>query len=243
MNVELGQLTEVFLTSSSDFPLGPIVGGISYYDLKALIEMKDIGSIVAWASKRYKGDFEVYLEKFRADGDIGPLLLQLELSYLRRLIASVQGRRGSDMRVVAVLKAMIDKKNIVALLKGKARGVNAQDMPRYLVDGGTISKNTLAEIYRAANVEELVESLKPYFDLTAGLPAYRVDGLVALENLLEKKISQKSISSLRVAPPSLASIVAYILLKENEIENLTKIIRWKQYGVSEKEIKDSLVYA
>ncbi|MDG7020205.1 MAG: V-type ATPase subunit [Nitrososphaerota archaeon] len=50
-------------------------------------------------------------------------------------------------------------------------------------------------------------------------------------------------ASLRVAPPSLSSIVAYIMLKDLEIDNLVKVIRGKEYKVPDKEIRSSLVYA
>lgn len=239
----LGQLTDVFLVSSSDFPLGLMAGVLSYYEMKELVDMKDVASVVTWASKRYGGDFEQYLEKYRADGDIGPLLLQLELTYLRKLILSVQGRSGADARVAVALKSSIDEKNIVALMKGKQRGVVAQDMVKYLVEGGNLSVALLTELYRATNVEELVEGIKPHYDLTEAVPAYREGGLAALESLLSRKVAQKSIASLRVAPPSLSSIVAYMMLKDLEIDNLVKVIRGKEYGVQDKEIRSSLVYA
>lgn len=239
----LGQTTDVFLVSSADYPLGPMAGVLSLYELKELADMKDVAGVVTWVSKRYGGDFEVYLEKYRTDGDIGPLLLQLELTYLRRLILSVQGRPGSDSRVAGALKSRIDEKNIIALLKGKQKGVAPADMSKYLVEGGNLSLPFLAEAYRGANVEEIVEAIKHQYDLTEALPAYREEGLVALENVLGKRVAQKSIASLRVAPPSLSSIVAYMLLKDLEIENLVKVIRGKEYGVQDKEIKGSLIYA
>ena len=243
MGYPLGQMTDVFLVSSTDFPLGPMAGVLSFLELKELADMKDVAGVVTWASKRYGGDFEAYLEKYRTDGDIGPLLLQLELTYLRRLILSVQGRSGADARVAVALKSSIDEKNLIAMLKGKERGVGAQDMTKYLVEGGNLSVAALNELYRGANVEELVEGVRHQFDLSEALPAYRESGLVALENLLSRKIAQKSIASLRVAPPSLSSIVAYMMLKDLEIDNLVKIIRGKEYGVPDKEIRSSLVYA
>ncbi len=243
MGYPLGQMTDVFLVSSTDFPLGLMAGVLSYLDLKELSEMKDVANVVTWASKRYGGDFEAYLEKYRTDGDIGPLLLQLELTYLRKLVLSVQGRSGADARVASALKATIDEKNIVALMKGKQRGTGAQDMSRYLVEGGNLSVSTLNDLYRAANVEELVDGIKHLYDLSEALPSYREEGLAALENLLSRRVAQKSIASLKVAPPSLSSIVAYMMLKDLEVDNLVKIIRGKEYGVPENEIRGSLVYA
>ena len=243
MGYPLGQMTDVFLVSSSDYPLGPMAGVLSYLDLKELSDMKDVAGVVTWASKHYGGDFELYLEKYRTDGDIGPLLLQLELTYLRKLILSVRGRSGADARVAVALKSLIDEKNIVALLKGKKRGVGAQDVVKYLVEGGNLSVQALTELYRAANVEELVDGLKGQYDLTEALPAYRDSGLVAIENLLTRKVAQKSIASLRVAPPSLSSIVAYMMLKDLEIDNLVKVIRGKEDGVPDKEIRSSLIHA
>jgi V/A-type H+-transporting ATPase subunit C len=116
-------------------------------------------------------------------------------------------------------------------------------MIKYFVEGGNLSKTVLTDLYRAGSVEELVENLKPYYDLTDDIPQYRVQGLIAFENLLERKVVQKSITSLRVAPPSLSSIVAFIMLKELEVENLTKIIRGKEKGVPEPELRNSLVFA
>ncbi len=238
-----GSQSDVFLYSSHDFPLGPIAGELTYYDLKNLIDMKDLAAVVQWVGSRLGTDLEPYLEKYRADGDFGPLLLQIELTYLRRLVTSMHGRSGSDMRVLAALKSKIDEKNIVAILKAKQRNVNAQEVPKFTVEGGNIGRQALADLFRANTVEEMVENLKPYYDLTEALNEYRNKGLVALENLLTKKITQKTITSLRVAPPSLSSIVAYIMLKETEVENLTKIIRGKENGVSEADIKASLVFA
>ena len=145
----------------------------------------------------------------------------------------MSGRSGSDQRVVAALKSMIDEKNLVAVLKAKQRNLNAMDVPKFTVEGGNLSKQVLSDLFRAGGVEEMVENLKPFYDLTEGLNEYRTRGLVALENLLTKKVTQKTITSLKVAPPSISSIVAYILLKELEVENLTKIIRGKENAVPE----------
>lgn len=237
-----GSQSDVFLVSSHDYPLGPIAGSLTYYDLKNLIDMKDIANVVEWVERKYGGDLDPYLEKYRSEGDIGALLLQIELAYLRKLITSLQSRAGSDSRVLAALKGRIDEKNIIALLKAKQSNLNPQDVTKFIVEGGNLSKQFLTDAFRAANVEEVVESIKPYYDLTEALPDYRNIGLVSLENLLARKIVSKSINSLRVAPPSLASIVAYVMLKELEIENLTKIIRGKENGVSDAEIKASLVF-
>jgi V/A-type H+/Na+-transporting ATPase subunit C len=243
LGYSFGSQSEVFLVSSHDFPLGPIAGSLSYYDLKSLIDMKDIATVVEWVGIRYGTDLEPALEKYRTDADIGPLLLQIELAYLRRLVTAMSGRSGSDMRVLGAIKGEIDAKNLMAVLKAKQRDLNTTDVSRFTVEGGNISKQTLAELFRAAGVEELVENLKPYYDLMEGLNDYRTRGLVVLENLLTKRIAQKTIASLRVAPPSISSIVAYIMLKELEVENLTKIIRGKDTGVPETEIKASLVFA
>ncbi|MGI0085406.1 MAG: V-type ATPase subunit, partial [Nitrososphaerales archaeon] len=202
LGYSFGSQSDVFLVSSHDYPLGPIAGALTYYDLKNLIDMKDIASIVQWVGTRFGADFEPYLEKYRTEGDIGPLLLQIELSYLRKLVTSMQGRAGSNMRVLSVLKSLIDQKNIVATLKAKQRNVNPQDVPKFTVDGGNLTKQALSDLYRAASVEEMIENLKPYYDLTEALGEYRSSGLVAIENLLTKKITQKTIASLRVAPPS-----------------------------------------
>jgi V/A-type H+-transporting ATPase subunit C len=243
LGYSFGPQSDVFLVSSYDYPLGPIAGALSYYDLKNLIDMKDISGVVEWVERRYGGDFEPYLEKYRSEGNIGPLLLEIELVYLRKLIASVQEKAGTEMRVLSVLKARIDEKNIVALLKGKERNFNIQDISKFTVEGGNLNKAFLNELYRSGTVEELVENLRSYYDLTEALPEYKQRGLVAIENALNKRIIQRSINSLKVAPPSLSSVVGYVMLKELEVENLTKIIRGKENGVSESEIKASLIFA
>ena len=243
LGYSFGTQSDIFLFSSHDYPLGPIAGSLTYYDLKNLIDMKDISLVVEWVGTRFGADLEPFLERYRTDGETGPLLLQIELTYLRKLVTAMSGRSGSDTRVVGALKAKIDEKNLVAILKAKQRNLNAVDVPKFTVEGGNISKQTLSDLFRAGGIEELVENLKPYYDLTEGLGEYRSRGLVILENLLTKKITQKTIASLRVAPPSISSIVAYILLKELEVENLTKIIRGKENGVPESEIKVSLVFA
>jgi|GEM_PF-2021551 V/A-type H+-transporting ATPase subunit C len=243
LGYSFGPQSDVFLVSSHDYPLGPIAGALSYYDLKNLIDMKDIAGVVEWVARRYGGDYEPYLEKYRTEGDVGPLLLEIELVYLRRLIESVQKMAGSDMRLLSVMKAKIDEKNIVALLKSKARGLNPQDISKFIIDGGNLGRGALNDIYRASGVEELIEGLKPYYDLSDSLPAYRERGLIGIENALNKKIIQRSIGSLRVAPPSLSSIVGYVMLKDLEVGNLTKIVRGKENQVPESEIKESLVFA
>jgi V/A-type H+-transporting ATPase subunit C len=243
MGYSFGSQSDVFLVSSHDFPLGPIAGALSYYDLKNLIDMKDVSAVVQWVGSRFGADFEPYLEKYRTDGNFGPLLLQIELTYLRRLVTSMSGRKGTDVRVLAALKSQIDLKNIIALLKAKQRNVPSQDVSKFTADGGNLGRQTLSDMFRANSVEEMVELLKPYYDLSDSLSEYKIKGLVPVENALTRKITQKTIASLRVAPPSLSSIVAYLMLKELEIENLTKIIRGKEGLVPESEIKDSLVFA
>ena len=72
---------------------------------------------------------------------------------------------------------MIDEKNLIAVLKAKQRNLNAMDVPKFTVEGGNLSSRCFRGIFSGAGgVEEMVENLKPFYDLTEGMNEYRTRG-------------------------------------------------------------------
>ncbi|HEU13093.1 MAG: V-type ATPase subunit [Thermoplasmata archaeon] len=235
--------TETFLISERDLPAGLFAGMISPEDYRLMVEENDVESIVKYLLKFPYGKVLMEgLEYYRKTGDTGEMLIQLDLFYFKNLREKVRIYLGNELPVLHLIASQIDSKNIMTIIRGMELGISGMDLKNYMIDGGYITKSRLDDLLQSSSVDEVVEKIKDFYDLTGALEKFHSNhDLKDFEIMLEKYIVEKNITSFRLASPGLASVVGLILMYETERENIRKISYGKYYGLSQDTIRSMLI--
>ncbi|WP_336360266.1 V-type ATP synthase subunit C [Haladaptatus sp. ZSTT2] len=144
---------------------------------------------------------------------------------------------------VEFLRAEIDFRNVRNALRLARSGADV-DPSEYFIEGGRLfSGSELRQL--VSNTDELVARIRdsPYGDdLSAALDDLETaDSLIAFEHALDGALLEYSDHLSHAFPLSVCPVLAYILAKEREVENIRAISRGLEAGLEADEIEDELV--
>ncbi len=174
------------------------------------------------------------------------MVTHLQNQYYKSLAQKV-GPYASEAKDLMSLALMeIDAKNIMDNLRCKEfskRGhsckIKKGERRAY---SGAISISTLNKIHELPGIEEELAEIENLLHLPGLLEDYKKNkSLARIEVAVEKRIAKKRLSAFHRGVLSLGALVGYIFLKEEEVKNIRKIIRGRQYGLSTEQIKETLV--
>jgi len=183
------------------------------------------------------------LEDYRKHGLLA-LLSALDKHYYTSLWRQVQAKR--DQR--SVLKAMIgyevDSINIKLILRLKSDGIPTDEINRYLLKPGhELTEDMLKAMMAAEDIRSAIHMIHitTYGKFLAdALPQIEEQGIPAAERALEQG-QLKLYKWLELSQFfSIAPVISFIYLKENEMKNLRIVIRLKADGVEPKIIKEKI---
>jgi V/A-type H+-transporting ATPase subunit C len=144
---------------------------------------------------------------------------------------------------VEFLYAEIDFRNLRNALRIAHSGADI-DPSEYFIQGGRLfDGGELRQL--STNVDELVARIRdsPYGqDLTEALDELEsADSLIAFEHALDAALLEYSAKLSNRYPLSVCPVLAYVLAKEREVDNLRAIARGREAGLNENEIDTELV--
>lgn len=159
--------------------------------------------------------------------------------------------RAKDMNTRLVFEMMrreIDNINIMTLLRIVKEEIERSEAQKLFIAGGKeVPYRKLVEYAGLRAVEDAVQALNgtSYYALLQGnMPAYfETNSLAGLERGLEEAMVLRRIKLFMADPLSVASVIAYIWAKYNEIVNLRIIARGKEVGMPEAKIREAMIIA
>ncbi len=156
----------------------------------------------------------------------------LERGYNASVSRAVRRITLEDPGSARIIKADIDMKNILALMRSKRRSLRNDLAEALLIDGGSLGKKGLAEAYSiSADVESLMGNIKA-FGLEGAIARYRESGqLLSVEMHMRAAIFDMSMKLLRHSVLSFGTLVAYAYIKEIEVFSLRAMVKGKEYGL------------
>ncbi len=134
-----------------------------------------------------------------------------------------------------IMKREIDAKNVMIIERLKKHG--KKKIQENLIRGGTINQMTINKIIESKDIAQTINLIKPKFG-SLDLPG---EDLTDLEIALEKSIARQKTIAFHRGMLSVGVIIGFMLLKEEEISNLRKIGKGKEFGISEKDVREMLV--
>jgi len=147
--------------------------------------------------------------------------------------AESEGRDVAEIR--QIMKREIDAKNIMIIERLKKHG--RKKIHEHLIHGGTLSEVLINRIIESKDLAQTINLVKAKFRKLelAG------EDLSDLEIAFEKAIAAQKTLAFHRGMLSVGVIIGLLLLKEEEVNNLRKIAKAKEFGIPEKEVREMLV--
>ncbi|MFB6270063.1 MAG: V-type ATP synthase subunit C [Halobacterium sp.] len=191
--------------------------------------------------------FDAYIEDafdaYEESGTLVPLENAVDRAYYENLVPPATGGGEAAELYREFLEAEIDFRNARNALRLARSGADV-DPAEYFIDGGALFDrrqiSTLVE-----NRTELVSRIREsrYGDeLSQALDELEdADSLIGFEHALDRALLEYSDHLSYVYPLSVCPVLAYVLAKEREVDNIRAIARGREAGLSESEIEEELV--
>jgi V/A-type H+-transporting ATPase subunit C len=180
---------------------------------------------------------------FESSGLLVPLENAVDRTFYEGLVTEFEQADRATQLYVEFLRAEIDFRNVLNALR-TARSEADIDPSEYFIEGGELFDP--AEVRQLArNTDELVAAVgdSKYGDqLTVALDLLKAgDSLIGFERALEAALLEYSDHLSHTYPLSVCPVLAYVLAKEREVENVRAIARGREAGLSEDDIEEELV--
>jgi len=134
-------------------------------------------------------------------------------------------------------------KNVLKMIRDKIEIEEAEGL--LINDGAQLNMEKLLAMIRTGTLEGAIKVLDatPYKFLSE-LPAdvFKAEKISVFEKELEKYLIKRGISRFLGDPLSIAVAVWYVCAKHNDITNIRIIARCKTSDITEKEIREELIY-
>ncbi len=170
-----------------------------------------------------------------------PILAILDV-YAYHLIDDVAKMSHREAKEVApILARYADEKNLSTVLRLAQVGESEQKMLRYLVPGGCVSESKWRHVFELKQPSLMLSKLSRCLPISSLTKYEKTKKISDIEVELSHDTAKKGIMQFRNAQLSLGVIVGALLLKEQEVANIRKIVRSKALGLSNEEIRSMMV--
>ena len=209
--------------------------------MSRLIAAKDVReALAALEGTPYASAIEKNAAKY--EGNITPLLSALDDYYYKKMQHMAKQFPGEERAMLKMLKSVIDAKNISVILRSKKENISNANILRFITAEGNINKDKMGIAVRAKNIDEALKLFERHFGLSAAIQEYQKTGsLIPVEIEIEKSIAKRGLHVLRRSVLSISAIAGFLLLKEEEVNNIRKIIRAKEFSLPNEKLKEMLV--
>ncbi len=202
--------------------------------------VKDVGQ--ALSGTVYGSILEKSMKAYEKDREPAVLLAALDDYYYRNLPRIARNQYGDGRIILNMLKAQVDAKNVSTLLRGKKEGIKEEKISGNLIPGGNIGIESLMLAAKAKSVEEAAKVFEKNFKMGKAIDAYKKNGsLIPIEIEAEKAVAAKGLSLLRTSVLSIGAIAGFLFLKEEEVSNIRKITRAKEFNMPAEKIREMIV--
>ena len=117
-------------------------------------------------------------------------------------------------------------------------GVPKEKIKNHLLLGGTLSQSHVNQYLEVKDFSSALPLLKNTFKF---ISIDHITSLVDLEIELEKALAREKVAAFHRSILSIGVILGFLLLKEEEIHNVRKIAKGKEFAIPFDEIKKTLV--
>jgi V/A-type H+-transporting ATPase subunit C len=171
------------------------------------------------------------------------LMAGLDSYYYAAVGKSVKSTDRDSAVIASLVRAEADGKNIMTIMRCKKNNIDPKAAKSFIISGGTLTKMELRGMLEAANVDEIAEKAASRFGLADAAAEYKKDGMLShFEVAFERATAERGVRALHQSIMSVGALVGLLFLKEEEMNNIRKIVRGRALGVPREEIAKMLVF-
>ncbi len=204
-----------------------------------------IGAVVELLDDTMFGDaLADAFSEYEASDELVPLENAIDRAYYANLFEGTRESGGGAASVYAeFLQAEIDFRNARNALRLARSGADLDPAAYYIEGGSLFEADELAALSR--NTDELVARIRESQygdDLSDSLDALEeAESLMGFERALDAALLEYARSAGHIYPQSVVPVIAFVLVKEREVENIRAIARGREAGLSPEAIQAELV--
>ncbi len=177
------------------------------------------------------------------------LLSALDSYYYEMASTAAMGGEKDAHILLQLVRSEADAKNAITIMRMKKGGADKRAIMKSLVEGGNFTRSQLEKMAAAASVQETAKLADSFFisetgrgEFSAAEQRYKADSQLShFEVVFENSLARRSLKVLRRSMMSIGAIAGFLFLKEEEMNNIRKIVRGKALGLPTEKISEMLV--
>lgn len=217
------------------FPMGTM----SVLPAQAMVESGSVAAAVELLQATpYYETLSFAMKRYSAEQNLFPLEVALDLYYWRQLWQEAKKLQGQDREQAArIIGSLMDVNNLMWVIRYKIyHGLSEEEVINYTLPFGfRVRDEDVRAIAAGADLSSVVGRVFPGIpDLNALLEEPRA-GLPKLEIELKRRLMQQCLAAFTGNPFHIGVPLAFLILSELEIEDLTVLIEAKSSRMPEEE--------
>ncbi|MFN3910073.1 MAG: V-type ATPase subunit [Candidatus Anstonellaceae archaeon] len=169
------------------------------------------------------------------------MLLSLDF-YQFIILQQVIEQAKKEKQLSAFLSSFADEKNLQIVLRLAKEDLDLNQIRQYLLPSGNIPISRWLKAIAKKDTFAILSSFLGLLPVGLAIEEYKKSkNLSDIEKLISVEFAKKRLKVFRGANLSLAVLVAALFFKEQEVDNIRKILRAKQYGFAESEVEQLIV--
>jgi len=223
------------------------LGNIPVEKLKELAEVKTVEEVIRGLDgTEYFKVLQEELSNYEQASTIIGFELALDRYYLESLRKTIMTEGKEEDLFREFVGTMIDVENLKVILRGKADGLSADEIGKYVsLTGYELASWKLKDLMSAGGIEGVLSSLEgtSYADVLAeAMEEFeKTKSIYAFEKALDKFVLEKGKKLSTRKPFGVGPIIGLIVSKELEVKNLKAIIKGKIENLKPEEIRSLLI--
>ncbi len=187
---------------------------------------------------------EEAVQAYKQLGKLSGIEDHLDRIHYQRLLDSIKPSTRPKRLFLNYIKREIDTSNLETIIMLKADNVCAEDIMRYVLDGGLqIDKNRATQLANAESVKAMADEMAGldfYEDIKPALEEEEISPRKVVDALHRYRIRETEKFS-HLYPLSVIPVIDYMVHKKLEVDNLRIIARGRVSGLDPETVKGLLV--
>jgi V/A-type H+/Na+-transporting ATPase subunit C len=223
------------------------MGSMSVLPAQAMVESGSLGSAVELLQGTpYYETLSFAMKRYSNEQNLFPLEVALDLYYWRQLWAEAKKLQGQDREQASrIIGSLMDVNNLMWVIRYKVYyQLSEEEIINYTLPFGyRVRDEDVRSIAAGADLSTVVGRVFPGIpDLNTLLENPRT-GLPMLEIILKRRLMQQCLSAFTGNPFHIGIPLAFLVLSQLEIEDLTVLIEAKSSQMAEEEFRPYMLRA
>jgi V/A-type H+-transporting ATPase subunit C len=214
------------------FPLG----SFTVLPAQAMVESGSVEAAVEQLRRTpYYDTLSHAMERYTAEQSLFPLEVALDLDYWRELWSDVRGLSGRDKeQALRLIGSLVDTNNLMWAVRYRVYyRLSEEEIINYTLPFGYRARDeSIRAIAAGADIGEILRRVYPRLINVDALLQEPRTGLPQLERMLQQHIVEQCRAAFIGYPFHIGIPLAYVLLNELEIQDLTVLIEAKSMQLS-----------